>query len=225
MEIARQGVIAFDPMGDSTEIERTVADCAAGSGRRCGELLSFFQQLELSDPQRDEMLDGLAKVAPSSPTATDALVRLIYQERFVRAEIRKILINDTSAAEEALQETALAMVRGLPSFRGESMFRTWVSSIGRNQAINILRRKRPTSELGEQPSEVARYSSMLADRTDVIAALAELPDEFREAVRLRDIEQKSYEEIAVILGIKLNTVRSRLARGRARLAASFEADL
>jgi RNA polymerase sigma-70 factor (ECF subfamily) len=56
---------------------------------------------------------------------------------------------------------------------------------------------------------------------DVIEALADLPPEYRAAVVLSDIEGLSYEEIAVTLGIKLGTVRSRLSRARARLRESL----
>lgn len=211
-------------MGGNSEVARLVARCAADGGHSCDELVTTIGELDFANPHRDEALDGLASAAASSPAATDTLVRIIYKERFVRAEIRKVLIGDDQLAEEALQETALAMVRGLPGFRGDSTFRTWVSAIGRNQAIGILRRVRPTAELVADSGEVARYSSVLASRVDVEAAMAQLPDHFREAVQLRDIEQRSYAEIATILGIELNTVRSRLARGRARLSTMFESD-
>jgi len=209
-------------MGGNSEVAALVARCAADGGRSCDELVATIGRLDFADPSRDGALDALAMAAASSSAAADTLVRIIYQERFVRAEIRKVLIGDDLLAEEALQETALAMVRGLPRFRGDSTFRTWVSAIARNQSIGILRRLRPTAELTADPGEVARYSSVLASRVDVEAAMAQLPEHFRQAVRLRDLEHRSYAEIATILGIELNTVRSRLARGRAKLAAMFE---
>jgi len=184
--------------------------------------MSLVSELDYTDERRDAALDGLAQAAGDSAPATDALVQIIYRERFVRSEIRKVLIGDASAAEEALQETALAMVRALPTFRGESKFRTWISAIARNQAIGILRRSRPSVELTEDRGEVVRFSSTLASRADLAAALASLPEPFRDAVRLRDIEQMSYQEIATELDIELNTVRSRLARGRAKLVTMFE---
>lgn len=198
-----------------------MARAATGRPGSAEELLAELDQTEFSDPQRDGLLNQLAVAASDSGPALDLLVTIIYRERFVRAEIRKILIQDTQAAEEALQETALSMVRGIGSFRGESTFRTWVSSIGRNRAIDVLRRTRQTDLLDEDQGEVERYSSVLASRADLEAALEALPEHLRHPVRLRDIEQRSYSEIATLLDIELNTVRSRLARGRARLAASF----
>lgn len=199
-----------------------VERCSSSGGRGGDEVLATLERLEIGDPRRDDLLDALA-AASDAPPVVDTLVRVIYQERFARAEIRKILVGDAAAAEEALQETALAMVRGLPSFRGDSTFRTWVCAIARNQAIGVLRRMRPTVELTGEPGEVARYSSMLASRSDLERAIAQLPEHFRRPVVLRDLEQRSYEEIAALLGIELNTVRSRLARGRARLTAAFAA--
>lgn len=216
-------------------VDRLMAACAAGDVRACAELLDAYRSLDLRSGERDRVLDTLATSASTSPAALDLLVRVVYEERFVRSEIRKVLINDTSGAEEALQETALAMVRALPSFRAESTFRTWVSSIGRNQAVAVLRRRAPTVKVtsfdeqldpttagGAGLSEVARYSSLLADRADLATAIGQLPDDFGAVIRLRDVEQRSYQEIADALGIKLNTVRSRLARGRAQLAVMLE---
>jgi len=214
----------LDHVAASTDTDRAVDACARGDARAAEELFDRYRSLDMRDPARDNLLDALAIAAKTSSHALDVVIRIVYSERFVRSEIRKVLINDNSAAEEALQETALAMLKALTSFRGESTFRTWVSNIGRNQAIAVLRRKRPTVPLDERTpgSEVARYSSLLADRADIDAALHTLSDEFRETVRLRDVEHRSYQEIADLLGVKLNTVRSRLARGRAQLALALE---
>ena len=59
-------------------------------------------------------------------------------------------------------------------------------------------------------------------RRRVAAALLQLPRVFREAVVLRDVEELSYEEVAVVLGVRVGTVRSRIARGRERLRQLLE---
>lgn len=211
-------------MGGHEALSNLAQRCAADGGRSCDEFVAAIGETDFADPDRDAALNQLAALAKESQAAIDTLVRVIYQERFVRAEIRKVLIGDASAAEEALQETALAMVKALPGFRGDSTFRTWVCSIGKNRAIAILRRVKPAEALQDDDGEVARFSSALASRADIEAAMARLPDHFRDPVRLRDIENHSYEEIASILGIELNTVRSRLARGRAKLTAMFDVE-
>jgi len=73
-------------------------------------------------------------------------------------------------------------------------------------------------ERSGQPEDAFEMGHMGAD---IIEALADLPPEYRAAVVLSDIEGLSYEEIAVTLGIKLGTVRSRLSRARARLRESL----
>ncbi len=211
--------------GGHEELGRAVNNCLEAGGRHCDHVVDAISELDFTNPDRDAALDRLAAAGAVSPNASETLVRIIYRERFVRAEIRKVLIDDVSAAEEALQETALAMVRALPTFRSESTFRTWVTAIARNKSIAVLRRTTPSAELLESDGEVARFSSKLASRADLEQAMSNLPDHFRQAVQLRDIEQRSYEEIAAILGIELNTVRSRLARGRAKLTAMFAEEL
>jgi len=212
-------------MSGDNEAVALVSACADGSQQSCARVLQQLEAAEPRDAIQDTILDALARAAASSTLATDTLVAALYQQRFARSEIRKVLINDNTAAEEALQETALAVVRSLPNFRGDSTFRTWATTIARNKAIEVLRRLRPTVPLDERDqSEAARFSSMLADRTDLHTALASLPQDFRDVVHLRDIEQQSYQEISDQLGIKLNTVRSRLARGRARLASDYGQD-
>jgi RNA polymerase sigma-70 factor (ECF subfamily) len=62
---------------------------------------------------------------------------------------------------------------------------------------------------------------VVAERAAIQRAVQGLPDHYRDTVMLRDVERRSYEEIAEELGIELNTVRSRLARGRAMLAAAI----
>ena len=61
----------------------------------------------------------------------------------------------------------------------------------------------------------------MAERDAIKAAVERLPDHYRHTVMLRDIERRTYEEIADELGIQVNTVRSRLNRGRAMLAAAI----
>jgi len=66
-------------------------------------------------------------------------------------------------------------------------------------------------------------ADVVAARVDIDAALVALPEEFRAAVVLRDVCDLPYEEIAAVLGVPVGTVRSRLARGRSALAATWKA--
>jgi RNA polymerase sigma-70 factor, ECF subfamily len=139
-------------------------------------------------------------------------------------------------AEDATQEALIAVVRGLPRFDGRSAFSTWVHRVTTNACLDELRRKgrRPqvarrldaapdTGEGGPRGHDPADpepgVDDRLPDRMAIDDALAALPEEFRVAVVLRDHLGLDYTEIAEALDVPPGTVRSRIARGRARLAA------
>jgi RNA polymerase sigma-70 factor (ECF subfamily) len=155
-----------------------------------------------------------------------------------------MLGNDADALDAA-QEAFLAAVRALDRFDGRSTFGTWMYRIATNACIDELRRRRrrPVTGLDTSGESVAgnqgfdvlaakgpRSATAWAGRDpadvaatwgDVDAALRSLPVEFRTAVVLRDVCDLPYEEIAHILRVPMGTVRSRIARGRAGLAAGW----
>jgi len=137
-------------------------------------------------------------------------------------------------AADLTQEIFLRIYRHLGSFGGRSSLKTWIFRIAVNHCRDRLSRWRPlTQPLGDDPSEgevayadPSRGPEELAVAADegrrVTEGLAKLPPVFREAVVLRDIEGLSYEEIAEVLGVRIGTVRSRIARGRDHLRALLE---
>ncbi len=126
-------------------------------------------------------------------------------------------------ALDATQEALLAVTRGIHRFDGRSRFSTWVYRVATNAALDELRRRRrrpePTETLPEPGGDAPSMTDGVDARIDVDAALAQLPEEFRVAVVLRDLADLDYAEIAEILEIPPGTVRSRISRGRAALAA------
>ncbi|MBX3284000.1 MAG: sigma-70 family RNA polymerase sigma factor [Acidimicrobiales bacterium] len=156
--------------------------------------------------------------------ALEALLRRHQPQ--IHAVCRRITGNDADALD-ATQEALIAIVRGLSRFDGRSRFSTWAYRVATNACLDELRRRRrrPAVGLGDRDAaEVDRPApdpgpdERAADRLDVDAALARLPEEFRVAVVLRDLCQLDYAEIAEVLEIPAGTVRSRIARGRAQLA-------
>ena len=137
-------------------------------------------------------------------------------------------------AADLTQEIFLRVYRHLGSFGGRSSLKTWIFRIAVNHCRDRLSRWRPlTQPLGDDPGEgevayadPSRGPEELAVAADegrrVAEGLARLPPAFREAVVLRDIEGLSYEEIAEVLGVRIGTVRSRIARGRDQLRALLE---
>lgn len=121
----------------------------------------------------------------------------------------------------------MAVVRGVDRFDGRASFATWVYRVATNACLDELRRRgrRPTPA-GDDLEVMAAHGQRgsaedvdgVATRLDVDAALARLPAEQRAAVVLRDLLGLDYASIAEILEIAPGTVRSRIARGRSRLA-------
>lgn len=163
--------------------------------------------------------------------ALDQLLRRHYDR--MHAVCRRITGNEADAADAA-QEAMIAVVRGLPRFDGRSAFGTWVYRIATNASLDELRRRRRRPLLSSRDSYVngkempeaidvdgeLRIDHM-ADRFEISAALSDLPEDFRVPVVLRDVADLDYSEIAEILNVPIGTVKSRIARGRAQVAASI----
>ena len=171
-------------------------------------------------------LDALVRAARSGER--DALERLLrHQHDRLWAVCRRILGSDADASD-ATQEAMLAVVRGLPRFDGRSSVATWCYRIAVNASLDELRRRRRRPAVGDTDDATAgggdaatdggpAFDVRVADRLQIDAALARLPEEFRVPVVLRDVCDLDYAEIAATLQIPPGTVRSRIARGRAAL--------
>jgi len=160
----------------------------------------------------------------TSTPSLDSLLRDHYS--MIQAVCRRILLND-SDADDATQNAMIAIVRGYESFDGRSAFSTWVYRIATNAALDELRRRRrrPLSLFSNDGQQVDIADTHSNDRqlafeaSDYLAqGLAQIPEEFRVALVLRDVADLDYEEISQVLNIPIGTVRSRIARGRGRLA-------
>jgi len=133
-------------------------------------------------------------------------------------------LRDPDEAADALQEAFISAFRAAGSFRAESQVTTWLHRIVVNACLDRVRRRnaRPTSPLPEAgPHEPAVQRDAMSERETQLAvqkALGTLPEEQRAAIVLVDIEGYSVAETAAILGIAEGTVKSRCARGRAKLA-------
>lgn len=115
-------------------------------------------------------------------------------------------------AADAAQETFISAQRALGRFRGDSTPLTWLLGIAQNHCRRAMRRdaSRPTVTLAEHHESPIGGDGEIIDRQLLARALAELSPEHREVVILHEIEGRSHEEIALILGIPAGTVKSRL---------------
>jgi RNA polymerase sigma-70 factor (ECF subfamily) len=141
------------------------------------------------------------------------------------------LTRSPADAEDVVQEAMLRAFRAFDGVRGETI-RPWLLAIVRNcfhDHAGRARRHEPiAAERAEQvafdgpdPEEAAGWAS---ERRRLSALLAELPEDFREVLVLREVEDMSYREIAAVTGAPLGTVMSRLARARAMLKDRWNAE-
>jgi RNA polymerase sigma-70 factor, ECF subfamily len=177
----------------------------------------------IAAPLDDHSLVAAAKAGDRG--ALDQLLRRHYDR--VHAVCRR-LAGATRDADDAAQEAMIRIVRGLSSFDGRSSFATWAYRIATNTALDELRKRsrRPALHVVDDDGSVAEPADELAhltveavsDRLAIDAALADLGDDHRAAVVLRDVADLDYSEIAEVLGVPIGTVKSRIARGRSQLA-------
>ncbi|MEQ8717852.1 MAG: RNA polymerase sigma factor [Acidimicrobiales bacterium] len=180
------------------------------------------------NPPRLTTSDDAALVASARSGDRAALEELLrrHHDR-IWAICRRLAGNDADAAD-ATQEALMAIVRGLDRFDGRARFTTWSYRVATNACLDEMRRRgrRPRPGLIDDdpgsgsvtPDENVDVGRTVSASVDVDAALRELPEDFRVAVVLRDLCELDYAEIADVLEIAPGTVRSRIARGRARLA-------
>jgi RNA polymerase sigma-70 factor (ECF subfamily) len=171
-----------------------------------------------SEPVSDA--DLLARHVEGDTAAFGELVAR-HRDRLWAVALRTL--GDREDAADAVQDALLSAYRGAASFRGGAAVTTWLHRIVVNACIDLVRRRtaRPVTALPDDIADRATGRDPVADRETslaVTAALRTLPVEQSTALVLIDIEGFSVAEAAEILDVAIGTVKSRCARGRARLA-------
>jgi RNA polymerase sigma-70 factor (ECF subfamily) len=164
--------------------------------------------------------DLVAAAQRGDARAMDELLRRHYDR--VHAVCRRIA-GSTRDADDAAQEAMIRVIRNIDKFDRRSGFGTWIYRIATNTALDELRRRkrRPLLHLADddetsQPVDEMSHRRVddVVDRITIDAALAELPEEFKVVVVMRDVGDLDYAEIASALDIPIGTVKSRISRGR-----------
>jgi RNA polymerase sigma-70 factor (ECF subfamily) len=188
-------------------------------------------------------LSLVQRVQRGDKGAFDVLV-LKYQHKVVKLVMR--YVRNAAEAEDIAQDAFIKAYRALPQFRGDSAFYTWLYRIAINTAKNavVARDRNPVDFDLDMTNNDESYDMqgrlkdsetpealVLTDeiRTTVNVAIANLPDDLRTAIVLRELEGLSYEEIAATMDCPVGTVRSRIFRAReaidSRLREVFEGGL
>jgi RNA polymerase sigma-70 factor (ECF subfamily) len=167
-----------------------------------------------ADPRDDAEL--LRSHVAGDPSAFGELFRR-HRDRFWAVALRTL--GDREEAADALQDAVISAYRSAHRFRGESAVTTWLHRIVVNACLDRVRRRqaRPTVPLVETELTAAPAP----DRETALAvraALARLPFDQRAALVLVELEGYPVAEAAGLLGVPEGTIKSRCARGRARLA-------
>jgi len=177
---------------------------------------------------RDEDLSDaelLTKAAAGSGAAFGVLMRR-HEDRMFAMALR--MLGQRADALDATQDAFIAAFKRARSFRGESAVGTWLYRIGINACKDLARKRNRwraqenVDEVAERDPARAGIDDQVTTRLEVQEALAKLPDEYREAVVMHDLGGISYEEIGAATETAIGTVKSRISRGRKRLAELLE---
>jgi RNA polymerase sigma-70 factor (ECF subfamily) len=158
--------------------------------------------------------------------ALEVLLRR-HEKRMYRLALR--LLNNPRDAEEAVQEAYLSAWRRLGSFRGDSLFSSWLYRIVSNRCLNMIRARQPNTSLDpshdvrdvDPRGDPERSAEFNDDLENLRRAVAALPAEQRICWVLRENDALGYEEIADIVGTSPDAVRGRIHRARVNLAKAM----
>jgi RNA polymerase sigma-70 factor (ECF subfamily) len=190
--------------------------------------------MERVPPSEDTDAELLGRCRLGDEEAFDVLV-LRHQQRAFNVAFQ--LLRDHEDAREVAQDAFVGIYRNLDRFRGECEFTTWLHQIVVNLARNKYRwwkrrgRQQAVSLDDPQAAQVAGTTALpdaQAIKAEFVQRLtekmAELPEEFREVLVLRNVEDMSYQQIAVALQCPVGTIKSRIARARDALREQMNHD-
>lgn len=167
-----------------------------------------------------------AHVAGDSQAFSELVTR--HRDRLWSVSLRTT--GDPEEASDALQDALISAFRRADQYRGEAAVTTWLHRIVVNAGLDRLRRRavRPTTTLPDHDEynglEIVEPRDAIAEREnwiEISAALAELPQDQREAIILVDVQGYSVEAAAKELNCPTGTIKSRCSRGRAKLAETL----
>lgn len=167
-----------------------------------------------------------AHLAARRYTEAFELVLAQYRDKVYR--LAWSILGNASAADDAAQEAFIRIWRALPGFEGRASIGTWIFTIGRNTCLAASKRHAAERTVSLDVEEVRFAAESRQTRArdgrgepDVARLLASLPEKYRQVIVLFYMEERSYEEVARMLGLPSGTVKTYLHRARKLLAAAM----
>ena len=154
-----------------------------------------------------------------------AFERLLDEYRDKVFRLACSLLGDEAAAEDAAQEIFLKIWKALPDFRGESSISTWIYAIARNTCLTrrrIAADRRTVSLDDANAAEIPSHDPPASD-TDLRAAIARLPAKYARVLVLFYLEDRSYQQVSLAMGLPMGTVKTFLHRAKKELAVLLAA--
>jgi RNA polymerase sigma-70 factor (ECF subfamily) len=185
-----------------------------------------MRPVDPTEPVRIEDLDDAALVERAQQRDGAAFWLIIKRHNQRLHRVARAVLDDDTEAEDVLQETYIHAFTHLSEFRAEARLSTWLTRIALNEALGRRRQRRPMVDVKIIEGMAAPFSAHKADPTpEETTALAEirrllervvdgLPEPFRIVFVMRDVEEMSTEETALLLGLRPPTVKTRLHRAR-----------
>ena len=149
-----------------------------------------------------------------------------YQDKVFHLALS--LMRDRQLAEDMAQEVFMRIWRGLAGYSGAASLSTWIYAVGRNTCLSELKRRalRPRLLMEESALDRAADTPVAAPGSeaalDVKVLLDRLPERYRQALTLYYLEERSYQEVAEILGVPMGTVKTFLHRAKKELVELSE---
>jgi RNA polymerase sigma-70 factor (ECF subfamily) len=214
-----------------------IAATPAGHSAGTAAWRSIIREHALGSAASIEVPDDLEIVRAVLAGNREAFRPLVDRESAAVVRICYRVLGDAHEAEDVAQETFVTAYRSLASWRGDGPFGAWLARIAMRLAIRHAGRRkavawaRPIAEITGDPLGAVEASAgigpeqaaLRAERaTATRRALASLDEPYREVVALRFFGERSLEEIAILTGRPLNTVKTHLRRGLLRLREGLE---
>lgn len=158
--------------------------------------------------------------------AQEAFARLVAAYRRRVFGLAFSILRDRAAAEDLAQEVFVKLWQALPRYDGRAKLSTWIYAITRNASVSALRSRRRTLSMSDravrdEAEGVATAAGPAPGDEGLRRAIEALPEKQRRAVTLYYLDERTVEEVAEMMGLPANTVKTHLHRARAQLAVAL----